>query len=201
MIWAIKEGVKIRASPEIKNALCPLCNQKVISKCGKIKIWHWGHLKKSNCDNFKENETKWHIDWKNNFLKKNQEVIVEKFGKKHIADIKTDEGVVIEFQNSSISTKELIARENFWENLIWVINGDTIGKNIYFYKQHFKWKWPHETWFFSKKKIYVDCGKSKIIYQINLKDYTFKKFSRDAFIINHGGNPFKNEKESENKIC
>ena len=42
---------------------------------------------------------------------------------KHIADIKTDSGLVIELQHSSMSLEEMQSRENFYKKMIWIIDG------------------------------------------------------------------------------
>jgi len=53
------------------------------------------------CDNWWENETQWHRDWKNHFPVEWQEVVqIAEDGEKHIADVKTSEGWVVEFQHS-----------------------------------------------------------------------------------------------------
>ena len=101
MIWACNKyprGIRTRATP-LRKAYCPLCNSEVISKCGKIKIWHWGHKKNSECDSFKEPETEWHLKWKNYFPKEYQEVIIEN----HRADIKTKKGLIRRSKRVKIS--------------------------------------------------------------------------------------------------
>lgn len=187
MIWAIKNNEKVMAQPKQK-AICPLCNNEVISKCGDIKIWHWAHISSIECDSFKEPETKWHIDWKNNFPQEMQEIIIGE----HRADIKTKDGLIIEFQNSQISPKKIIERENFYKNMVWILNGKTLGKNIIYFKKKFEWKWLPKSWLFSNKTKYVD--KDKFLYKIDLDKKEFIKLSKEAFIIYNGGNPFKNAK-------
>lgn len=41
----------------------------------------------------------------------------------HIADVKTATGLVIEFQRSTIHPDEVNARERFYQQMIWVIDG------------------------------------------------------------------------------
>lgn len=200
MIWArnkYHKGLRKKASPK-DIGFCPICGGEVISKCGNIKIWHWAHKTGIECDNFKEPETKWHIDWKSYFKKEEQEVVIEKteffedgcsYPKKHRADVKTKEGLVIEFQNSPISPEKIQEREDFYENMIWILNGKTLGKNVTFFKRRFKWAWQPKSWDYAYKDIYLDYGLN-FIWKINLFNTTFKKLSRDAFIIHHGGNPF-----------
>jgi len=44
-------------------------------------------------------------------------------GEKHIADVKTDQGWVIEFQHSCIKPEERRSREAFYGNMVWVVDG------------------------------------------------------------------------------
>lgn len=112
-----------------------MCGETVVSKCGPIRPWHWSHKAKTNCDTWWENETPWHKEWKSNYPEIWQEVVHhdKTTGEKHIADVKTDKGLVIEFQNSPLSNDELQAREEFYKNIIWVINGTKFIKNFYIF--------------------------------------------------------------------
>lgn len=98
----------------------------MIAKCGGYKAWHWAHRRKAGCDPWWENETDWHRHWKNCFPTEWQEVIHRdsSSGERHIADVKTDAGVVVEFQSSSIRPEEVRARERFYDELVWVVNGN-----------------------------------------------------------------------------
>lgn len=123
MLFAIVNGIKIGAKPQSKG-ICPLCKQPVFSKCGEINRWHWAHSHQENCDTWHEPESFWHNHWKMTFGKENAEIVIEKEGIRHIADIQTRENVVIELQNSPISKPVIRERENFYgERMIWLING------------------------------------------------------------------------------
>lgn len=123
MQFSVVKGIKTTAKPKMKG-LCPFCDAEVISKCGTKNIWHWAHKGKLECDPWWENETEWHRNWKSNFPKDLQEVIHYAItGEKHIADVKTGQGWVIEFQNSPISPDERKSRDNFYQKIVWVING------------------------------------------------------------------------------
>lgn len=191
MIWAIKNDERIRAKPKQK-AICPACEEEVISKCGNIKIWHWAHKKDFMCDSFKESETKWHIEWKELFPEEFQEVILKKNQglDRHRADIKTKNGLIIEFQNSPIGSEEIEKREKFYENMVWILNGKTIAKNILFYVRRFKWKWYSGSWDYAEKDVYIDKG-NEFLYKLEDTGNTgeFLKVSKDAFIIQNGGKP------------
>jgi competence protein CoiA len=43
--------------------------------------------------------------------------------KKHIADVRTIGGWVIEFQHSTLNPDERRSREKFYQRLIWVVDG------------------------------------------------------------------------------
>lgn len=130
MIWALVENEKIEAEPG-KKGICPICGELVFSKCGEINIWHWSHYNNENCDPWYEPESFWHKHWKMTFGKDNAEIGIEKEGKGHIADIRTNENVVIELQNSPISKPIIRIREEFYgERMLWLINGIEFWKNL-----------------------------------------------------------------------
>lgn len=106
-------------------AVCPGCSQPVIAKCGTKRIHHWAHKGERSCDRWWEPETPWHREWKNNFPLEWQEVFLpdERTGEKHIADIRTSHGLVIEFQHSHIDSQEVASREAFYPNMVWVVDG------------------------------------------------------------------------------
>jgi len=158
MIWGIKDKERIKAKPD-QEAKCDLCEGELTPKCGVVKSWHWAHKSKVDCDNWYEPETEWHVNWKNEFPKEQQEIKMDN----HRADVKTKEGLIIEFQNSSISPDDICDREKFYgDNMIWILNGETLGKGLeirdkisYF---TFIWKNPSQSWFYSDKQIYIDIG-------------------------------------------
>jgi len=186
MIWALKNGTRIKASPKEK-ALCPLCKQEVISKCGEIKIWHWAHKSNKDCDSWWEPESEWHINWKNEFPKECQEIIIIKEGKKHIADIKTKTGTIIEFQKSPISTNDIKERERFYgNNLIWLLDGKSLGKNLYFnpINKYQKWKWKPSIIKISKRPVFIEIESGILRFS----DETFKStlFTKKQFLQIYG---------------
>lgn len=153
---------RIEALPKTKSK-CPICNSELIPKCGVVKVWHWSHKNLTDCDSWAESESEWHMNWKNNFDKKNQEVVIEKDGQKHRADIKLDNGKVIELQNSSISPDDICDRELFYNNMVWLLNGDTFCKNFELRNKGnyltFRWKNPPQSFFESNKNIFIDFSK------------------------------------------
>ncbi len=110
---------------------CPVCDQAMIAKCGERKIWHWAHKGLRKCDQWWENETEWHRAWKGQFPESWQEVVHRAHdGEKHIADVKTDQGWVIEFQHSHLKPEERRSREAFYRKLVWVVDGSRRTRDL-----------------------------------------------------------------------
>jgi len=123
--FALVNNKKIEPTKGV-TGVCPICGSKVIARCGEIKTHHWAHKNKCT-DRWWENETEWHRNWKNQFPKEWQEIVhFDDTGEKHIADVKTSENWVVEFQHSSIKSEERTSRNEFYNqsgNLIWVVDG------------------------------------------------------------------------------
>lgn len=124
MKFAIVNNKKTEAEKGL-SGICPICQEQVIPRCGQYKVNHWAHKNLNNCDKWWESETEWHRNWKDLFPKDWQEIVAydEKTGEKHIADIKTESNLVVEFQHSNISEEERVSRENFYKKMVWVIDG------------------------------------------------------------------------------
>jgi len=131
MKYALVHGEKVEAFPK-GIGLCICCNTITIAKCGTKKIDHLAHRSLIECDAWWENETQWHRDWKAKFPKAWQEVVHfdTVTGEKHIADIKTEKGFVIELQNSPMALEELRSREQFYKKMLWIINGQNFVKQF-----------------------------------------------------------------------
>ena len=99
---------RIEATPKAKG-LCVGCKAEMIARCGSQRIHHWAHKNKAEqCDHWWENETGWHRNWKDLFPVDWQEIRHEdtRTNEIHIADVKTQNGVVIEFQHSFLKEVE-----------------------------------------------------------------------------------------------
>lgn len=112
--------------------ICPICHSEVIAKCGSKKIFHWAHKSLNDCDPWWENETEWHRNWKNQFPEECREISYKDSitNEVHRADIQTATGIVIEIQHSPMTDKERISREEFYKNMIWVLDGSRFKKNF-----------------------------------------------------------------------
>lgn len=166
MYYAInKNKERITPEPSIE-AFCPGCSEKLISKCGSINVWHFSH-KNKDCDSWYEPETEWHRNWKEFFPVENREVVIQN----HRADIKNNMGIIVELQNSSISSEEIKERENFYHSMMWIINGEEFfDKNITTFNKGdyytFRWKQPRKCWFSARCPVYIDIG-SKMLFRLN----------------------------------
>ncbi len=140
-----EEGQRVKAIPNGR-AICPNCKSLVIAKCGDFNLWHWAHDNIENCDNWTyEPKTEWHVKWQNLFNENQREVFISKFSETHIADILTETKLVIEIQNSSITSTEVFERENFYDRMIWVINSKEFIHNLIL--KEFKYDLYKEVWF------------------------------------------------------
>jgi competence protein CoiA len=93
-----------------------------VPKCGEIRVRHWAHLGALHCDPWWE-ETEWHRAWKNKFPAEWREIVLRaQDGEKHIADVKTMHGHVIEFQHSYLKGEERRVREAFYGPMVWVVD-------------------------------------------------------------------------------
>lgn len=131
MRFAIVDNERIEAKFGLQ-VICSVCQEKLFAKCGKIRVHHWSHRTEKKCDDRWENQTQWHRDWKNNYPINWQEKhhIDEETEEAHTADVLTEHNLVIEFQHSHIESTERESRENFYTNMVWVVNGLRL-KNTY----------------------------------------------------------------------
>lgn len=122
MKLALINGDKSEATKGARG-FCPSCGSELIARCGEVKVNHWAH-KGNHCDPWWENETEWHRSWKSKFPIEWQEVVrFDENGEKHIADVKTGSGYVLEFQHSYLNPEERRSRNAFYSKLVWVVDG------------------------------------------------------------------------------
>lgn len=202
MRWGIENNERVEANPKQK-ANCEICNGELIAKCGEIKIWHWAHKSKIECDDWWEPESEWHRNWKNEFPKEQQEVRIGK----HRADVKTRTGRVIEFQASSISPKRVREREKFYGSMIWLLNGEKF-KELYVIShvdnshnhRFYSWRWKRKPLILKSvtKPIFVDSKYG--IIKIGLDKYhCCNIYSKEQFLQIYG-DIFKKEVKNDNNL-
>lgn len=165
MLYALDDvGLQIPAEPH-RQAICPQCGGEVLSKCGQINIWHWAHKCAGDCDTWHEPETEWHLAWKELAWVELCEV---KMGD-HRADIRSRSGLVIELQNSPISPEEIREREEFYGNMIWIVNAQDFASRISLTRTYERdsgklhssklvWKHPRESWRAAEEPVLLDLG-------------------------------------------
>ena len=131
MRFAIINDAKSEAKKGLSGS-CPSCGSHVIPKCGNKKRHHWAHKGRLMCDPWWENETQWHRGWKSHFPVECQEVSHkdEATGEKHIADVKTINGWVLEFQHSYLKPEERKARNDFYKKIAWVVDGTRLKGDL-----------------------------------------------------------------------
>src|SRR5690606_12234794 len=123
MKFALVNGQRREPQPNLVGK-CPGCEKPVVAKCGELRVWHWAHKGCRSCDPWWENETEWHRAWKNQFPTEWQEIIHRADdGERHIADVRTEQGYVIEFQHSYIKPEERQSREDFYRKMLWIVDG------------------------------------------------------------------------------
>ena len=54
----------------------------------------------------------------------------ERTGERHIADVRTSHGLVVEFQHSYIDPNERRAREGFYKTMTWVVDGMRLKRDL-----------------------------------------------------------------------
>lgn len=110
--------------------ICPECFGKVVAHMGDTE--YFSHLPRFRWDNWWEPETRWHIEWKEHFPLEQREQEVKSSSKKHIADVKTPKPIIIEFQHSRISAEDIKERENFYGDMVWVVDASDRKKIVMF---------------------------------------------------------------------
>lgn len=156
---------------------CECCDQEVVFRdCDdRTRISHFAHKVASECENWDNKMTEYHIDFQNRFEEQYREVVMEINGEKHRADIKFY-NIVLEIQNSKISRKNIIKRNNFYANnnlLIWVFNVNECVEriNIIDEKTHIRFEWKY-MW----RSIFNNLKKNVLIYlDFNDKLYLVKR--------------------------
>src|SRR5882672_936412 len=122
MKFALVSGQRQEAQPNLSGQ-CRGCGRPMVARCGEVRVWHWAHKGRLLCDPWWENEAEWHRAWKDQFPPDWQEVVHHADdGERHIADVKTGDGWVIEFQYSYLKPEERLSRDDFYPNLIWVVS-------------------------------------------------------------------------------
>ena len=131
-----KEGNNITIEEAVRGGkyFCPICGGAVIvkAKSSEAVREHFAHKNKTECDSWHYDMTEWHREWQNFFPKECQEVVIQKDGIKHRADVLIN-NTVIEFQHSPITAEEIAERNRFYtecgHKVVWVFDAEGKIKN------------------------------------------------------------------------
>jgi hypothetical protein len=155
VIYALDEsGIKIEAAKG-RRGVCPTCGEEMLSRCGTIRIWHWGHVARRECDPWQERESEWHRSWKALAPRERVEVC---FGD-HRADILGADDCVIELQHSRLSIREIWEREAFYGKMIWLLDGAVLLDRLRVERSGdevaFSWAHARPSWLAARKPLFV----------------------------------------------
>lgn len=114
---------------------CPTCGEHLIVKAeNSLAVHkHFAHRKGTQCtDDWNYDMSEWHRAWQAKFPIECREVVKEKDGVKHRADVLINQ-TVIEFQHSPITSEEIAKRNDFYRSLgyqvVWVFDAEGQIKN------------------------------------------------------------------------
>ena len=167
------EKVKICEIDPEDDYKCEMCDGNLVAKRGRLVIYHFAHEHLVDCDQWRENKSKWHILWQDICKKDFVEVPYKNL---HQADIVNIEGMVIEIQNSPMSIDTMEEREDFYGRMIWVVNATSMNDRHSARKLTIitdgSWaiiKVLHKFWLHSKKNVFVhtDFGLYRIRKTVN----------------------------------
>jgi hypothetical protein len=166
-LYALNDsGERVTATPgTVGRCSSPTCGARMIAKCGRIYIWHWAH-DGSDCDPWHEPETDWHRWWKSRAAPECSEVWLPP----HSADIRREDGYVIELQHSAISTEEIGERERFYGRVAWVFDAAPFRERLLFRHDageiNYAWRHARPTPFAVTKPLFLDLGPR--VFEVNL---------------------------------
>ncbi len=155
-----KDNKKIsieKAIPD-EDYICPACGKAVVVKAVKSNNvrTHFAHKRNCLCfDDWKHDMSDWHFEWQSKFPIDSREVVVEKEGVVHRADVLI-KNTVIEFQHSPISGEEFEARNSFYKNcgyrVVWLFDAANKMKC----DEDSELVWKRKTTLFSSFKTPID---------------------------------------------
>ena len=139
--------------------LCPVCGNPVVVKAANSNNvrTHFAHKRNCIClDDWKHDMSDWHFEWQSKFPIESREVVVEKDGVVHRADILIN-NTVIEFQHSPISGEEFESRNSFYKScgyhVVWLFDATGKMKD----DDAFGLVWKRKTTLFSSYRTQIDA--------------------------------------------
>ena len=206
MLFALLNNKRVQPSRNINGAVCPLCRTEMTAKCGEIRVHHWAHKNKINCDHWLEDDSPWRWSWMGRFPDDWCEHVITHEGEKHLADIQTPKNTIILLHQSRLTPEIVREREKFYQTPVWILNAGRfknhtkrllshfekkhfrqfgIEKNVYFLSCFYEDTLP-QAWLKAQFPIFLDFSESKGFeshqYQEMLKSiwclmpFTYEKF-------------------------
>lgn len=129
MKFALLGNERIVAQPHIKGAICPKCRTEVISKCGEIRVNHWAHKNKIQCDKWME-DSEWREKWLDEFPSDWQEPVIDRGTESHFVDIRTPNNTMILLHQSHLTVEIVRERETFYSTPVWIINAGRYKNSV-----------------------------------------------------------------------
>ena len=166
MMYASVDGQR-RLAWHGGRATCPSCAGELIAKCGLIRIEHWAHQTEADCDAWSEPESEWHLGWKKHAEADRTEVVIERDGVKHRADILCVNSAILELQASPIAPAEIQARESFYKYMAWLFQV-TWAERLHYGKKGFWWKRGALSQTFITKPLFWDYVEEGIVQEVKL---------------------------------
>lgn len=149
--------VSIEEAVPGENYLCPVCGNPVVVRAAKSDSvrTHFAHKRNLCIDDWEHDMSEWHFEWQSKFPIDSREVVVERDGVIHRADILIND-TVIEFQHSPIKGEEFEARNSFYKNcgyrVVWLFD---VADKMRF-DDCFGLVWKRKTTLFSSMKTPID---------------------------------------------
>lgn len=129
------ERVSIENATKDNQYFCPICGELLtIRATDSLAVkTHFAHKRGTICyDDWTHDMSEWHLSWQKQFPEQYREVVIEKNGIKHRADICIN-NTVIEFQHSPITGEEITKRNDFYIScgyqVVWVFDATDKIKN------------------------------------------------------------------------
>lgn len=129
------ERVSIENATQGDKYYCPVCGEPLtIRATNSLAVkTHFAHKRGTICyDDWTHDMSEWHLSWQKQFPEQYREVVIEKDGIKHRADICIN-NIVIEFQHSPITGEEVAKRNDFYIScgyqVVWVFDATDKIKN------------------------------------------------------------------------
>ena len=150
--------ISIEEAIQGENYHCPVCGNPVIVKAANSNNvrTHFAHKRNLCLDNWKHDMSDWHFEWQSKFPIESREVVVEKDGVVHRADILIN-NTVIEFQHSSIRGEEFESRNSFYKScgyrVVWLFDATDKMKD----DECFGLVWARKTTLFSSMRTPIDA--------------------------------------------